>query len=191
MRPVEVVLDKLEGVRSAGDGYMARCPCPDHGKGRGDQNPSLSLKEGDDGRALPYCFAGCDKESIVEALSLKMSDLFEQRDGSRGGGSFILPGSSSTHQPATLENYAAYVGLPVAFLKSLGLKEYRHLGEPAVSMPYLDEDGEVLLTRSRASLTGKPKVKTRKGDKHRLYGLWKLEDARTAGYAWMVEGESD
>ena len=41
------------------------------------------------------------------------------------------------------------------------------------------------------SLTGKPKVKTRKGDKHRLYGLWKLEEAREAGYAFLVEGESD
>jgi hypothetical protein len=60
-----------------------------------------------------------------------------------------------------------------------------------VSMPYLDENGEVLLTRSRVSLTGEPKVKTRKGDKHRLYGLWKLREAREAGYAWMVEGESD
>jgi hypothetical protein len=60
-----------------------------------------------------------------------------------------------------------------------------------VSMPYLDENGEVLLTRSRVSLTGKPKVKSRKGDKHRLYGLWKSEEAREAGYAWLVEGESD
>jgi hypothetical protein len=58
-------------------------------------------------------------------------------------------------------------------------------------MPYLDENGEVLLTRSRVSLNGKPKVKTRRGDKHRLYGLWKLEDTQSAGYAWMVEGESD
>jgi hypothetical protein len=120
-----------------------------------------------------------------------MKDLFEHRNGYRGGGSYISPKSTSTDQPATLENYAAYIGLPVEFLKTLGLKEYRHLGEPVVSMPYLDENGEVLLTRSRVSLTGKPKVKTRKGDKHRLYGLWKLGDARTAGYAWMVEGESD
>jgi putative DNA primase/helicase len=60
-----------------------------------------------------------------------------------------------------------------------------------VSMPYLDENGEVLLTRSRVSLTGKPKVKSRKGDKHRLYGLWKSEEAHEAGYAWLVEGESD
>ena len=59
-------------------------------------------------------------------------------------------------------------------------------------MPYLDEAGEeVLLVRSRVSLTGKPKILTRKGDKHRLYGLWKLEEAREARYAVLVEGESD
>jgi hypothetical protein len=83
-----------------------------------------------------------------------MKDLFEHRNGYRGGGSYFSPKSTSTDQPATLENYAAYIGLPVEFLKTLGLKEYRHLGEPAVSMPYLDENGEVLLTRSRCVLRG-------------------------------------
>ena len=34
----------------------------------------------------------------------------------------------------------------------------------------------MLLTRSRVSLTGKPKVRTRKGDKHRRFSLWKLEE---------------
>jgi hypothetical protein len=72
----------------------------------------------------------------------------------QGGGSYFSPKSTSTDQPATLENYAAYIGLPVEFLKTLGLKEYRHLGEPAVSMPYLDENGEVLLTHSRCVLRG-------------------------------------
>ncbi|MGI8860334.1 MAG: hypothetical protein ACR2HO_09315, partial [Rubrobacteraceae bacterium] len=59
-------------------------------------------------------------------------------------------------------------------------------------MPYLDASGEeVLLTRFRVFLTGKPKVKTKSGDKHRLYGLWKLEETREAGYLWLFEGESD
>jgi hypothetical protein len=74
----------------------------------------------------------------------------------------------------------------------LGLTEIRYDKEPAVKIPYLDESGEeVLLTRFRVSLTGKPKVKTKSGDRHRLYGLWKLEKAKEAGYAWLVEGESD
>ena len=185
MMPVEIVLDKLKGVRQRGEHYQALCPAHD------DHAPSLSIAESEDGRALLKCFAGCETEEILAALGLEMKNLFERRNGHGGGGAYTPPENESTDQPATLENYATYTGLPVAFLKSLGLKEYRHLVEPAVSMPYLDENGEVLLTRSRVSLTGKPKVKTRRGDKHRLYGLWKLEEAREVGYAWMVEGESD
>jgi len=185
VRPVDLVLDRLESVKQRGEGYQAQCPAHD------DNEPSLSVAEGEDGRALVKCFAGCETEEVVAALDLEMKDLFERRNGHGGGGAYTPPENGSTDQPATLENYAAYVGLPVGFLKDLGLKEYRHLGEPAVSMPYLDEAGEVLLTRSRVSLAGRPKIKTRKGDKHRLYGLWKLEEAREADYAWLVEGESD
>jgi hypothetical protein len=121
-----------------------------------------------------------------------MADLFESRNGHRGGGSYIPSKNGSTDQPPTLENYAAHVGLSVEFLKSLGLTEIRYDREPAVRMPYLDGSGEEhLLTRFRVSLTGKPKVKTKSGDKHRLYGLWKLKEARDADYLWLVEGESD
>jgi hypothetical protein len=186
MMPVDLVLDRLEGVRQRGD-YYYQALCPAHE----DRDPSLSVAEGEDGRALLKCFAGCETEEILAALGLEMIDLFDHRNDHRGGGSYTSQKTTSTDQPATLENYAAYVGLPVEFLKALGLKEYRHLGEPAVSMPYLDENGEVLLTRSRVSITGKPKVKTRRGDKHRLYGLWRLEEAREAGYLWLFEGESD
>jgi hypothetical protein len=192
MRPMALVLEHADNIRKAGDGWLVSCPLPGHGKGRGDQDPSVSVTEGDDGRVLVNCLAGCDTTEVVSGWGLTMADLFERRNGyKRGGGSDTSPKTTSTDQPCTLDNYAAYVALPVEFLKGLGLKEYRHLGEPAVSMPYLDTTGEVLLTRSRVSLTGKPKVKTRKGDKHRLYGLWRLEEAREAGYAWLVEGESD
>ena len=198
MRPLDRLLQHLEGVRPNGDGYVARCPNPEHGRGRGDLNPSLSVTEGDDGRVLLKCWAGCSFEEIIGAVELDPRDLFE-RNGSRAEGGLHTPSKTrSTRQPsaappATLENYAAYVGLPVEFLKEeLGLTEIRYDGEPAVRMPYLDESGEeVLLRRFRVSLTGKPKVKTKKGDKHRLYGLWKLEEAKKAGYLWLFEGESD
>src|SRR5215211_3889184 len=191
MMPVDLVLERAKNARKTGSGWLVSCPLPDHGQGRGDRNPSVSVSEGSDNRALINCQGGCETEDVVAAWGLTMADLFERRNGHRGGGSYTSRERTSTDQPATLENYAAYVELPIEFLRGLGLKEYRHLGEPAVSMPYLDENGEVLLTRSRVSLAGKPKVKTRRGDKHRLYGLWKLEEAREAGYTWLVEGESD
>jgi len=57
-------------VPSWGDAKAARCPAHD------DSRASLSLSEGDDGRALLYCHAGCDVREVVEALDLNMSDLF-------------------------------------------------------------------------------------------------------------------
>lgn len=192
MKPIDGVLKCADNVRRVGSSWLVSCPVPGHGKGRGDVNPSVSVSEGDEGRALVECKAGCKSEEILAEWGLTWADLFEHHNGHRRRGSYTYPQTRSTDQPATLENYVTYVRLPVKFLKSLGLKEYRHLGEPAVSMPYLDKTGEeVLVTRSRVSLTGRPKVKTRKGGKHRLYGLCKLEDARETGYVWAVEGESD
>lgn len=192
MRPVDKVLERAQSASKTGSGYLVSCPLPDHGQGRGDTHPSVSVTEGDDNAALVNCLAGCETEEILAAWGLKMGDLFEHHNGYRGRGSYTSPETRSTDQPATLENYAAHIGLPVEFLESLSLEQYYRLGKPAVRIPYLDEaGGEVLLVRSRVSLTGKPKILTRKGDKHRLYGLWKLEEAREAGYAWLVEGESD
>jgi hypothetical protein len=192
VKPVELILERAEGVWRVGSGWMVSCPLPGHGRGFGDRKPSVSVTEGDDSRALVKCQAGCQTEDIVAEWGLNMSDLFENRNVHRGGESYTPPENESTGQPATLENYAAYVGLPVEHLKALSLEQYYRLGKPAVRMPYLDEAGEeVLLVRSRVSLTSKPKILTRKGDKHRLYGLWKLEEAREAGYAVLVEGESD
>jgi putative DNA primase/helicase len=178
----ENVLGNLKVARRNGNKAMCFCPAHDDRK-----EASLSV-EAKERKVLVHCFVGCRPKDVIAAAGLEWSDLFADE----GGGSIDPSKTTSTGQPASLENYADYVELPTPFLKGLGLKEYRHLGEPAVSMPYLDESGaNVLLTRSRVSLTGKPKVKTRKGDTHRPYGLWRLEEARKAGYVVLVEGESD
>ena len=142
MRPVDKVLDRARGIREAGTGYLVSCPLADHGQGRGDRNPSVSVSEGDDGRALVSCQTGCETADVVAMWGLKMADLFESRNGHGGGGSYTSSKTTSTGQPATLENYAAYVELPVEYLKSLSLEQYYRLGKPAVRMPYLDEAGE-------------------------------------------------
>ena len=61
---------------SWGAGVAAHCPGPLHL--RGDSKPSLSIKEGDNGNALVYCFAGCTIGDIVDALGLSVSDLFTE-----------------------------------------------------------------------------------------------------------------
>lgn len=77
---VDRVLGGLEAVKRNGSGWSARCPCPSHGQRRGDRNPSLAVSEGDDGRALVACHAGCTAEEVVGALGLSLRDLFA--DGS-------------------------------------------------------------------------------------------------------------
>jgi len=68
--PVQQVLDLLENVRPGSNGSTALCPF------HGDTNNSLSVAEGEDGRVLLKCFAGCEVPDIVGAIGLEMRDLF-------------------------------------------------------------------------------------------------------------------
>jgi len=71
--PVEKFLSRLHGVRADGSGWAARCPCRED-----DDNPSLHVGEGRDGRVLVTCHrgGGCDFTEIYEAVGLTMSDMF-------------------------------------------------------------------------------------------------------------------
>ena len=73
-KPIDLILSRLDKVKQVKGGYMARCPVHD------DKNPSLSITEGDDGRVLLKCFAGCSTEDIVKALGLTMADLFPHKE---------------------------------------------------------------------------------------------------------------
>lgn len=50
--------------------YQACCPA------HGDKTPSMSIYS-DNGKILIHCFAGCSTESIMSAIGLPMSELFE------------------------------------------------------------------------------------------------------------------
>ncbi len=187
MSAIERVLERLKNVHTQGEGYRASCPVSDHGRGNGDRDPSLSVATDREGNVLLNCFAGCETEAIVSSIGLAFADLFEHRNGHHAHRESV-----TVDQSCTLRDYADYVRLPVEFLKDEGLTQTTHSGRPAVKMPYRDEAGEkVLLTRYRVSLKGKTKVKTKKDDRHHLYGLWRLDKAKEAGYCWLVEGESD
>ena len=73
MTPIERILSAL-GDRSCdpkrnGKGWSARCPAHE------DRRPSLSVSEGDDGRALVRCHAGCTVDAICDAVGLQVADL--------------------------------------------------------------------------------------------------------------------
>jgi len=71
--PADVVIARLSQVRQQGKGWTARCPAHE------DKGPSLSIAEGDDGRVLLHCFAGCSAADVVGAIGLKLADLFHER----------------------------------------------------------------------------------------------------------------
>jgi hypothetical protein len=68
-------------VRETEKGYLAKCPAHE------DQNPSLKIDQGNDGRVLLHCHAGCPVEAMTTAIGVRMRDLFHRADWKdRGGG---------------------------------------------------------------------------------------------------------
>lgn len=57
-RPIDNLLARLHNVRQHGTGYRA---------------------EGDDGRVLIRCFAGCEVADVLAALGMGLADLFPER----------------------------------------------------------------------------------------------------------------
>jgi putative DNA primase/helicase len=79
MTPLDLVLAKLDGrVRRSGRSYQARCPAHE------DRSPSLSIREGHDGRVLLHCHAGCDTREVLAEIGLGFRDLFPSTARSRG-----------------------------------------------------------------------------------------------------------
>ena len=74
---IETVISRLDGIRETAPGrYLARCPAHD------DRSPSLAIKDGDDGRVLIHCFAGCETENVLSALGMTFSDIMPEHVGS-------------------------------------------------------------------------------------------------------------
>jgi Protein of unknown function (DUF3987) len=131
MSPVERLLGSLPDAKRAGKGWLARCPAHE------DRRASLSINEGDDGRALLHCHAGCEVEAICAAVGLKPADLF-------------VPSTSTVFQPtpAKRENSRRHNGkparqtFPTACEAVVELERKR--GESVASWTYHDPRGEPL-----------------------------------------------
>lgn len=65
------LLTKFDKVKKTSSGWSARCPAHEDGQA------SLSIAEGNDGRVLLKCHAGCDYKRIVSALGVEERDLFD------------------------------------------------------------------------------------------------------------------
>jgi hypothetical protein len=70
MTPVENLISRLDKVKGRNGSWTARCPA------HADKGPSLAVREGEDGRVLLHCFAGCETASVLGAIGMDMTDLF-------------------------------------------------------------------------------------------------------------------
>jgi hypothetical protein len=208
-QPIDLILSHLKDPQKTNKGYKAKCP------NHHDKRASLTISEGDDGRVLLKCFAGCPTEEIVKAVGLKMKDLFPKKRGGRGN----KPGKTSAqlhtsgekakaikdslcstnntpnaqvHRECTLQQYAEAKKLPVDFLRGLGLSDITYQANDALRIPYYNETGDEIAVRIRTALekteNGDDRFKWKKGSKICLYGLNRSyrETSRI-----VVEGESD
>lgn len=176
LSPVEKVLERLEDYKKRKNEFRARCPAHN-----GNSKDSLSIKEGDDGRALLVCHADCDRRNIVNALELEMVDLFARDNNgypSRGTAKKATRKKGSAKEE-TLTTDELPDGTYWEFTSPAGETIYmqRHKCE------YYRKVGEGLWKGGKGALDGVVRV---------LYNLPELVDGVRAGKTvYHLEGPKD
>jgi hypothetical protein len=136
------LLDRLEGVRKSGSGWIACCPA------HADRFASLSVNDGDDGRILAHCFAGCDVSEVLAAVGLTLADLFSTaiRDNSPEGGRVACAASRENSWRAALGvlDYEAGIVLAAAELICRNLQWSHQYARLALAIRRIQSAREVL-----------------------------------------------
>jgi hypothetical protein len=155
---LETVISKLDGVQKSGSGFMARCPCRED-----DQNPSLAVGVGRDGRVLLNCHRGvCNVEQICNAIGMTVKDLHPHKPEKQK--------LKLTDTWDYKDSYGNSVFQKLRFVDETGRKTFRQRRP--------DGNGGWVY-----NLDGVPKI---------LYRLKEVEDAIKSGNdVWVVEGEKD
>jgi putative DNA primase/helicase len=183
------LLERFAGEKAIKSPTDADVLCPVHG----DNNPSLGVDLRRNGARPKIVFScrshGCSQADVVAAAGLRPEDWNFSSTNSH---------KAKAIEGCTLTAYAAEKRLPLDFLEGdeVALEQIEYWGRPAVSIPYADEDGNIVSERYRINLhkptTGPDdRFRWKKGDSPLLYGLHRLHEAREAGYVFLVEGESD
>lgn len=173
MRPLDKIRNRLSAVKENQDGgYIARCPVTDSHK-NGDKTPSLSVSEGEGGKVLLHCFAGCSYESIVRALGMETKDLF--------------PEEEQRERRCSLDALAGARRIEAAKLKEFGLYD----AQEGVGVPYYAADRTLMFLKTRTRVNGPKHYICTPGAKLDLYGLWRIPAEEKRDSIVIVEGESD
>lgn len=174
-----------------GNRFIGKCPF------HADDKDSFTA---DVKTGMCHCFAGCidgnyvsfygkinglDNKTAYKQILSEYGKLEEPKVQSEQ--------NKEVFHDLTLQEYSLMKRLPEDFLKNTcfvsSVKDYRS-GVKWIKMPYLKEDGTYEIFRKRY---GEKKFlwSTGSAGKLCLYGLWRMNSIREAGYAVLVEGESD
>ena len=154
--PVENLVSRLHAKRS-GEGWKAKCPVHD------DRDPSLSIREGSDGRALIKCHAGCQTNDILAAIGLTSRDLFVSgKNGSEPPKQTLSRKTTEEKaEPinwqqdvdafrekhlARLSDWRGYSGRFCSWLHNRGFVGLR---DDCVAFPVHDKDGHIIAAHCR------------------------------------------
>ncbi len=126
-------LRELDCKPCGGSGqWSARCPS------HSDRTPSLSIGQGDDGRVLMRCHAGCSCKEILDAMGLSYRDLHVNDSGKKWR---RLADRSSTQPNRAFRTHSKNRRIfttELAAISSLSCK----LGKPSKLWRYLDVNGD-------------------------------------------------
>ena len=167
-------------ITTAGDGKMQAC-CPFHR----ERKPSwgFSVQNG------LYKCQSCGEQGNGTTFLARMENISTGEAYKRLCEIANVKPEKPAEAHYTVREYAFEKRLPEEFLKSLGVKDgYK---QHYIEIPYMDEAGNVVARRMRMPRGNDPRFKWRKDSKATLYGLWRMEEVRDAGYVLLVEGESD
>ena len=189
MTPLDLILSLLPDATKSGTGWTARCPAHE------DSRASLSISEGDAGRVLLRCFAGCPVDAICEAVGLKIADLFSPATTA----STSTEPQQSLKKPGNCRQADAKPKGP-AFASSdeaVEALERRH-GPVSASWTYHDAAGEPVGIVLRWNLPdGKKDIRpvSRHADGWRIGGMpdprppYRLPELADADRVFVCEGE--
>jgi len=157
--PVANLVTRLNARRS-GRGWIAKCPAHD------DHEPSLSISEGADGRALVKCHAGCTLDAVLSALGMTQRDLFPAKNPQPTGNSADTPVrlkvKRKDEQPFDwracveaftdkhVESLAKWRGYSIEFCRWLKESSLVGLYDGCIAFPVHDRAGKAVAAHYRA-----------------------------------------
>lgn len=175
MTGYEILLEAFKdcGLKETKNGFKCRCPAHD------DHDPSLHISEGNNGKPLIKCFAGCDPEDILTAKGLTWSMVL--------GGSESRSTANPTSQKTGFDTFEQTVKwLEQTLMKQLANVYYYRVNEQEIfRVLRFEKEGQEKKFRPVHQKNGKWII----GDPPGPLPLYNVDSINGLSRVFVVEGE--